>query len=412
MYEELLFKTIVSVVPQWYTASHGPNRKLLKLGNSSIGFCSPRPLPIVLQRLLGFAQEHVEHWLELINTFPEAVELIQERLALKWLMFHGSDISWQDLLDYFRTLRYRTYENEQVNLNLVVGEGNGSLQVTSPALQKLLDPLATSLHVFLRVDKSLRFLDYQEISWSEIDETREYKFHPEFLQPFASTLKPGEFSVHQTHAGDLIIMNHIGLLASKRKGRWHLYDVPTFRNCIAEVLGQPIHGQISTGHSLKALHDRVGTNLFEIVFDLSYKRHGALLIYDPSSEIIPRITNRKSILGTGTLEAPDVHQIIGSVVRQIQMGHERRVARKKRLFLELASMDGALIFDQQKILAFGAMIEPHPDVGSHPGARTTAAHSAFSWGGLPVKISSDGDILIMFRSEDRRGHCPASLEFL
>ena len=76
-------------------------------------------------------------------------------------------------------------------------------------------------------------------------------------------------------------------------------------------------------------------------------------------------------------------------------------------------MDGAVIFNQARILAFGAMIEPHAKANSETGARTTAARSAYYWGGHPSKISSDGEISIYFESDDGKGGtCDAQLEFL
>ncbi len=83
------------------------------------------------------------------------------------------------------------------------------------------------------------------------------------------------------------------------------------------------------------------------------------------------------------------------------------------LFLELASLDGAIIFDSDKIVAFGAMIDSHPDVGSHHGARTTAAYSAYKWGGHPIKISADEDIKVIFRSHSEDGQSTdATLDFM
>ena len=60
------------------------------------------------------------------------------------------------------------------------------------------------------------------------------------------------------------------------------------------------------------------------------------------------------------------------------------------------------------------MIKSHDDVSDHPGARTTAANSAFLFGGIPVKVSSDGDITILFRSLGPSGspEVEARIDFL
>jgi hypothetical protein len=88
--------------------------------------------------------------------------------------------------------------------------------------------------------------------------------------------------------------------------------------------------------------------------------------------------------------------------------------RRKRLLLEVAGIDGAVVFDKENILAIGAMISPHPKVGSETGARTTAAKSAFLWGGTPAKVSADGDVTIFFKAgvgEDPRS-ASALMKFL
>ena len=49
----------------------------------------------------------------------------------------------------------------------------------------------------------------------------------------------------------------------------------------------------------------VAANLVEVVFDLSFKRQGALLVYDPEHRILERILNPVSILNPeGVLSPP------------------------------------------------------------------------------------------------------------
>ncbi|QDS94207.1 hypothetical protein FF011L_29860 [Roseimaritima multifibrata] len=87
-------------------------------------------------------------------------------------------------------------------------------------------------------------------------------------------------------------------------------------------------------------------------------------------------------------------------------------SKHRRLLSELASIDGAVVFDAQSVLAVGAVINTHPDAGDCIGARTTAAKSAFKWGGIPMKISSDGDVTLYFSSgSDEDGYCDAELSF-
>ena len=134
-----------------------------------------------------------------------------------------------------------------------------------------------------------------------------------------------------------------------------------------------------------------------MLFDLSFRRHGALLIYDPNKEVVKHVVNRRAVIGD---DQPDgIHKILAADVHRLAIGQGMDgLGSRKKLLIELASIDGAVIFDNEKILAFGAIIESHPKAGQESGARTTAAISAYHWGGKPMKVSSDGEITLYFRN--------------
>lgn len=403
---------VISTVPQWYHAKKGPHRRAFSLNDVSVKYFSPNSKSPRLRRLERFVKSNLDSWFSLVQQMPVpgAVRLIQDMMAIEWLHAEDPEIEWSNLLEHCSHLRYRTYENEPVIVNFVLSEKEGSVSITDPLLQKYLDPLATSQQVFMRLDKKLRLSDYEEVPWSAIEDTEDYKFNPEFLQPFSSSLRAGEYSVHQTGNGDLIIMNRRGILASNRKGQWSLYDTYNFSIALKAILTETFgtHDQ-----SAQKLNHRVGSHLFEIICDLGYKRHGALLIYDPNHKVIGQLTNPESVLGPrpSAAKATQAYDAIGRYVREIGIGSRHPSKRMKRLFLEIASVDGAVIFDAHQLLAFGAMVRPHDQASHHHGTRTTAAYSAYFWGGFPIKISADGDVLIVFSSKDSTGSSVAELRF-
>jgi DisA bacterial checkpoint controller nucleotide-binding len=335
-----------------------------------------------------------------------AVEYIQEHFAKLWLSIDAPEVRWGQLFNYMREMAERTYENERVTCNLLICRGEGRGDITGPHIQKILDPLATSMQVFIRINPGLEFVGYEEIPWASISDTEQYKFYPEFLRPIACKLNQDEYSVHLTNRGDLIIMEDGALIAAKRKGRWKVYDGATFKNSIVDAISDTVGGNRPRDY-------RVGANLFEILFDLSFKRHGALLVYDPHLRVIEHINNKGSLITDDGAHADSAHMMLMDSVRNIPMGNREQSNRKKRLFLELASMDGAVVFTPTRILAFGAMIKTHDNAEYETGARSTAARSAYYWGGCPIKISADGEITIFFKSMGRDGEsCQAKLEFL
>jgi len=397
--EELTMQSIIEIVPQWYTSTYGPNCYNMSVNGYSSDFYSHRALTPLLDKLFNFIKIKLPSWVRNLPSFPKlsSVVKIKQDVALKWLELSNNTINWEKLIAYSEELSFRTYENKPVIINIVISNGAGTHDLTDKKIQKVIDPLASGPQTYIKVDHDIRYLDYKEILWKDITDTDEYKFNPEFLQPITSTLNDSEYSLHLTSKGDIIIIDKWGLLASCRKSHWYIYDVSTFKNCIDDILG----------------NYRVSCNLFEIVFDLSYRRHGALLIFDPDHDVINNVVNIDSIIGTSSAAPDPPRQILSSAIKSIRMEDANHDKRKKRLFLEIASLDGAVIFDGTKILSFGSMVQAHSATGSHHGARTTAAQSAYKYGGKTIKISSDGDITLLFKSKDSCGNeSDASLSFM
>jgi hypothetical protein len=339
--------------------------------------------------LQEYIQNHLVGWIAKMPAIPtpRSLQQVEEDIAVRWLELSNPSVQWNKFIAYIEHIRFRTYENSRVTTNLVIGSGQGSLSLADESIQKIIDPLSSSMQVYFRVDRELRFLDYQEILWKDVSESAEYRFIPEFLEPFASTLQAGEFSIHLHRHGDFFIMDSNGLLAANRKGRWQLYDAQAVKNSVCDIMG----------------NITMGSNLFELMFDLSYRRHGALLVYDPAHKVMEHVVNPQSIIG-GESPSPDAARaMISPVIREIHLGRTDRRITKKKLFLEIAGLDGAVLFDDRELLAVGAMIRQHPKLGSYLGARTIAAQSAYRYGGIPIKVSADGEIQVLFESRDNEG---------
>jgi hypothetical protein len=208
---------------------------------------------------------------------------------------------------------------------------------------------------------------------------------------------------HLTPHGDLVIMDKTGVLATKRKKKWRIYDAQSFTSSLAYCLG----------------NGAVAANLTEVVFDLSFRRQGALLVYDPEHTILQHVLNPESILppfrqrsGNLVTSRECGQVLIGRSVADIAVGNPAGSIRRKRQLIELASIDGAVVFDDTKLLAVGALIRSHFDAGNHSGARITAAKSAYLWGARPIAVSSDGDVTVHFQSRNGNEECDAVMNFL
>lgn len=395
---------IVALVPHWYKAECGPEKFSIPIGQQVVSFYNHRKLtPTLAAFLKRICARTRELPLEYFIQLPSLIDVLLESFAIDWLRIHAPTTDWPRLIKYLEVVARRTHENQPVALNIVIRPGQGTGDITQPYVQKVLDRLASSPYSFLAVDPGLCLIEYGEVDWARITDALSYKFHPEFLHPIHSVMGPNDVSAHLTTQGDLIIMNKSGLLAARRKRKWKIYDVRTFKNSLSYCLG----------------NYHVGANLFEIVFDLSFRRFGSLLIYDPEHQTRSHILNTESIIHPGWLSgsptSPDLRcgqALIGRSVEDVALGRDKGPLNKKRRLLEMACIDGALVFDDHHLLAVGAIIQSHPGVGNQLGARTTAARSAYLWGAHPVKVSSDGDVTIYFRSKHGEQECDAVMQFL
>ena len=143
-----------------------------------------------------------------------------------------------------------------------------------------------------------------------------------------------------------------------------------------------------------------------------------MLIYDPKHKIRGHILNRESIVFSGwrsdvsvETTAESGQAVIAPSLRDLAIGRDAEALRRKIRLIELANVDGALVFDDDQLLAAGAIIESHPDAGDQLGARTTAARSAYLWGTCPVNVSSDGDVTVYFKSKGDGEECDAVMQF-
>jgi hypothetical protein len=404
--EEEIGREIIRLVPQWYEADGGQNESSIPIGQFSARFYhhdrfAPK-LAALFDMICARTRElQVERFLE----YPGVIDVVVESFAIEWLRMHAAQTDWVRLLNYLETVARRTHENLPVALTLLIQPGKGQGDIAQARLQRFFDRLAASPFTFtyLAVDPDLRLLDYGSVEWSQVDNAASCKFYPESLHPILCAMNTGDLVAHVTSRGELVIVNKAGVLATKRKKKWKIYDAQNLVNSVACCLG----------------NRAAALNMFEVVFDLSFRRQGALLVYDPHHSVLPHILNPESLLSPTCCGNGHVAQVgeygqalVRRSIEDIALGQSSGYLRKKRQMIEVASIDGAVVFDDDHILAIGALIRSHPHVGSQSGARSTAARSAYLWGARPIKVSSDGEATVYFKSASDEQEYDAVLNLL
>lgn len=393
---ERVARAAIDLIPQWYSAEFGPQSHILRVGQYALPFKSHRKLTPKLVDLKQGMEARLPALVELFakSDPPSLVDLVQEDFATRWLTTAASFVNWKRLIEYARGVVERTYENAAVQKTLVLRpHAVGTLDIADPAHQKAFDPVATSQWTYLEATGDLLLSGYGEATWDDLKAPTDYHLHPYFLLPLVSRLGAGDVAVVITTRRDVVILNKDDLIASKRRGRWRVYDSPTFKNALVDIVGTYA----------------IGANLFPVLFDLSYRRHGALLIFDPGHHVLKQVVNPASIVQNKDRGA--LATVCGAC-DTIYIDHSKKFIAQRRRFLELAGVDGALIFDSKRVTAVGAMIRTHESVRRGYGARTVAALSAYRYGGVPLKVSADGEVVVHFKSGsgDKR-ECEAALAF-
>jgi hypothetical protein len=196
MSQSLVTDAVLSLVPGWYRCGGGRLPLELSIGKHATTFYAVRKLTPDMYELKKYAENHYEHFEGFASSFPRpiAIDLIQEFLALKWLDLTNQVIKWRKVLAYLRELSERTYENATITKNLILTTKEvGTFDIADPRHAKIFDVLSSSPQCCIKLDRKLRFVGYDEIRWGDVKDTQEYKFHPEFLQPFYCALGDGEF---------------------------------------------------------------------------------------------------------------------------------------------------------------------------------------------------------------------------
>ena len=379
-------REIIRLVPHWYEAECGPEEYTIPIAQYTARFYNHRKLSHKLSALLGTirartAQIPVDRFAE----YSGAADAFVEGFAAEWLRMQAREPDWVKIIKYLETVSRRTSENLPVALTLIVRPGMGVGDITQPHFQKFFDRLAAAPYTFtyLAVDGDLRLMNYGSVEWSQISNSTTSKFYPEFLHPIHSVMDDADVVAHLTPRGDLVIMDKGGVLATKRKKKWRIYDSRHFRSSLTYCLGSR----------------EVATNLMEVVFDLSFKRQGALLVYDPEHRVLEHILNPVSILDStnipGSAGVPlspskrDGHgfpnrtsgqALVQSSIEDIVIGRKTGSIKRKRQLIELACIDGAIVFDDAKLLAVGALIRTHPDAGSQFGRQGQCRPIGLSFG--------------------------------
>lgn len=399
---QFILDSVLDTVPQLYAASGGPVLKKFSLGDTEAARCSLRELGDPLLQYIDHCLKHFaisDRGQD--NSLPSVMqyERIQQICASFWLESQSGISTWKKIIDYFLRAQRRTIENLDIPKSFIVdpvyerGDSNEvgeKIDFLDYESQKLIDWLATSSFTFFRVTPELEFIAYEAIPQFPVEHFSP-DYIPDFLWPMASQVsKSADLSkpllVDSNRRGDLLISDRHNILAARIKGRWTVYDQNTLEHAIHKCL---MHGEnIHDSESLKHLSH----TLFRVLFDVSFKRHGGLIIVDEGLEHVKKYASGGVFV--------DQQTEFTKILPRTSFGKKSPKITAIRKLIELTSIDGAVLLSSSGLtLGYGTMITPHPGIGYESGARTIAAKSAARYGAIAFSVSADGEILSYFKTK-------------
>ncbi len=398
-----VFDSVIKMTPQFYTTEESLEKNIstdsITIGGKEYAFNSIVSLSKPIKNFLNKIELINELDIPNIESKRIRQEILDQWLVKKWLQVKGYDFDWTSMFDYVIELESRTYENSSIGFTFIVNpDAHGTESLFQPQYQKYLDVLSETRFTYFYTNGKWEYLNYSFIDTTQISHLKQYKFVPEFVYPYQQQLNSiKEIAVTKTKSGDLLIYNIEGIIATRRKGHWFIYEPNDLWSCIRSL----------------SPSNKIGDNILELLLDLSYRRHGALLVFCEDCNLTSCISNPSAIMNDAATSR--LHRLLTPKIQEICITCPDVKDISKPLILELASIDGAIIFDKETgiIKAFGAMINHHEKVTKEQGARSTAALSAFHHNMIPFKVSSDGDITLYYNHHNKSGdHELVKISFL
>lgn len=280
---------------------------------------------------------------------------------------------------FLNKLAQSTYEGNRLSFGLAVTDGTAALVSFPEGIidNKRYMRLSDGVTTVFKLNKQGFIEGLEELPRMMQIRRGPAPFLPRWLEPLGEYCRTNEcLGVALTRNGDLHIVQSGRYRASKRAGKWIVWDHNENLNVLFGLVGA------SEGQK------RIIRTLYRVALDLSARRSGGLLVWLTDDAGLAEITSDRDRIGSPNRSLADA--ALDETVQAVRVEDLSRP-----ILVDLASLDGALIVSTHgRVLCFGAIVRLPVDVGAEIlGARSRAA-IASSRSGLAIKISSDGDIAV------------------
>ena len=338
----------------------------------------------------------------LLESLKAAETITTEDVVSQWL-YVSSGVSApcaSYILKLIALLDQERHEDIFPNLNLVLTTDTASADHPQTLMDSLhyLCRIHFSAEVYIMLSQDFKIMGIYEMNPAA---STEHAFNvPKPFAPYATLFHSNNttalLTVHYQSNGDVFLLGQehysaqkkYTVIASRRNRQWHCYDMDL----------------LETLFRARFNNNQIGKSLLKIALELSYERHGGLIIYDQFRRL-----SHQQVLNP---QSSDIHSSrdpflknFSTLIRSTPKKALSIAPGSMQILKNLMTLDGCVIFDDEGLQSVGSILSlqtHHTDpaveealqsaFSSILGGRNAASLYASALGGIALKISQNGTI--------------------
>jgi len=341
-----------------------------------------------VQPIIAFIKKNFGKWCELIRTKEELLgKRVQVDILNEWLSISTKNegIAWATIVQAIDELCVHNNENNGKTFNIVVKKADTS-NISLHDFLKKYKKLTLSDSVYFSINTNMNIIEFNMIEGSYKHQNNR-SLLAEKLESFIQITRKQDvyFSIHVLDNGDIVIANKKGIVAAKRDNQWRIYILKALKDFYKE--------RFVTLYDKK--YSIFGQQILHIAMKLSYRRKGAILIFDSKESTVFGKTYSKNF---NQERQKILDELLGNLFVKTKTGSVK--INKEDVFMDIASQDGAMICSETKMIASNTfLIGDDNGTIEVQGARELAANIAFRSNEektIIIKISEDGKMKVFF----------------
>ena len=290
-----------------------------------------------------------------------------------------------DLVEFLKQLSEQSYENKSLSFGILIDKNKGAKKGNTSFRfpQDFTDQ--KKFRAFTDGYRSSYLLDPKGQVMGLVDlekramRSRGEHYYPMWSKNMAMSCTKGIIGFSLTRQGDILYFENGSLRFTRRFGKWQYWN----HAYIIDILKNKARSQ----HVKPNILGKVVARLYKFSLDISFRHSGALFV------ILRNQSNSHELVRNGDGIFDNARS---SLLKDFDkfLFDKTILGIDDNVFIELASIDGALVFSNNGyLLAYGAVVTPKMKKGMNKeeGSRSKAAIGASTYG-LSIKISADGGI--------------------